>query len=719
MTSSPPSSPAATWIVDRDRDFLSFVLIALAEAALDHVFTIENAEEAYLRWITSTQRKPKSRTKNAVTAPKDYDIRTWNRPSGYAISLRGLPTLNSFVVLIDEEHFTARINVVYDIDSAQMESGNIEQFTGDHAAARVIGTQFRRMLNEVAADHHDGPADGADLDALAHRLATGASLGGPLTGKSLASVRSSELDMQIAEIAGRLALSGSGHSGGSLQLKDEHFLAATPEALWAIRDGFVIRASAGGGSENKTLPAWQTLLEHQLEELRFKAERHHDWAIAMLDRYQTDLLAMVHRPDVGINTWQALVIALDRAKIDIRPEVRAASLDLAAGVAGTNSGNIDIMRSMEEIVESGGGDPFRIAGHLFDAITMMPPDFANAAVSMVSGAPLPALRDVLPLVLLAPEGSCRQAAAAALEQMAAEKRLTPAGLRRLIAVRSWLPESERRSIDHAIRRARLAGVDCAPWPQQGQVRAIQASVIDGSGCQSLLALAKDGSRHMFTGILIKQGFGVRDVMVERGLPRREGDAMLSGVASQVLVRPVERAYLDRVVQHALSTGLEAGHMPPLALLEIAEVLGATEWRAQPLNPAREVNHLLDTAPSEFTTPAAQAAALKRSATWTSNDNLAGSWFEDDQEARSICARLGRTPKKALTALLDEVIEPRRTVWAERLVLMALWAKAGGTDASLPTWIDYTLIARSLYDGTPMARIPLMSAIAKLTITRFS
>ena len=279
--------------------------------------------------------------------------------------------------------------------------------------------------------------------------------------------------------------------------------------------------------------------------------------------------------------------------------------------------------------------------------------------------------------------------------------------------RSWLPEGERPTVDHAIRKARLAGVDCAPWPA-GQVKALKATVIDGSGCQSVVGLAKDDRRTLFTGILLKQNFGVRDVILERGLTRRDAEGMLASVADRVLTLPVSRPYLDHMVQHALWTGVSAGRMPPLELLEVAETLGAAEWRAQRLDAGAELEQLLSELPAGQATPAARQEALRRSAGWLKLPDLAGSWFEDDEGARSLCTIHGRNSKKLIAALLAEVIEPRRAIWAERLVWVALWAKAGGAGTDLPQWSDFARVAQSLYAGTPLTEVPLMTGIAKLT-----
>ncbi|MEI6557362.1 MAG: hypothetical protein WCO00_03065 [Rhodospirillaceae bacterium] len=704
MPSSPSSPTESPWVADPVRDFLCYRLVMLAVAVLDVAFADDGIDKEYRRWQKSARRKPRSRAlaaggpdNPASPAEPLKEIRSWERPGGYTVRVLAQLKWGEFVVVIEEEDFRAEIMAIYDIDAFEVTAAGVESFAGDAVRAIEVAHRFVLMLEEVGLD-----LDEPDLEFASAPLAGGTPESAVI-----------EIGHRVELIADRVAAGLSGRPGDGLGLEDEHFLATTPAALWAIRDGFIARTAGGVAVESKALLAWQTLLEKQLEEIRFKAERKHAWALEMIDRYQSDLLTMAKRPGVDINTWQALVIALDRAKIGIRPDVRAASLDLAAGVAGRGPAAADIMRSMEEIVESGGGDPFRIAHHLFDAMTMMPPDFANAGVMMVSEAPLPALRDVLPLVLLAPEAACRQAAAAALEQMAAEKRLTPSGLRRLIALRSWLPEGERPTIDQAIRKARLAGVDCAPWPA-GQVRALKATVIDGSGCQSLVALARDDRRTLFTGILTKQGFGVRDVILERGLARRDAEAMLASVADRVLTLAVTRPYLDRMVQHALWTGVSAGRMPPLELLEVAETLGAGDWRAQRLDAGAELEQLLSELPAGQATPAARIEALRRSAEWLKMPALADSWFEDDESARALCLAHGRNTKKLIPALLAEVIEPRRGIWAERLVWMALWTRAGGGGPGLPAWSDYARVAQALYAGAPLTEVPLMTAIAKLT-----
>ncbi len=719
MTASslPPSGPPVSgWVFDPGRDFVCYRLIDLAAMVLCETFEQDALTQDYRRWLASLKRKSGGRrsakrtpptpspteAEGATPAPAPtLEMNVWRRSKDYTIRVLALSQEAEFKVLIHEKKFQAEIFVLYDYHNIEVLRAHIESFVGDRANALQVTGDFIKMFDRAFEESQALPTKLEDPTIVA----------------------------QVARIVNRLVVAAMpDRLGEGLTVEDECFLADTPDALWALRDGFIERAQAKqqpqsqAQSQSQPVAAivWRIVLERQLEGIRFKAEHGHDWAVSMIDRYQDDLLAMAGQPDVDIETWQALVIVLDRAKIPIRPEIRAASVELVSGAVQVAPPVADIVRAMEEIVETGGGDPFRIASHMFDAMTMMPPDFADLAVSAIAGAPLPVLRDVLPLVLLAPEEACRRAAGTALERMASEKRLTAAGLRRLITLRSWLPESERRPVDQAIRRARLAGVDCAPWPT-GQIRSVIATTIDGSGCQSLLSVAKDGNRHLFAGILTKQGFGVRDVLAERGLSRRDGEAMLADVGSQVLSRSVGRSYLDRVVQHALFTGVANDRTAPLALLAVAEALGAAEWRAERLNSEAELERLLGGLPADLSSPAAVTATLLGTGRWFSNANLTDSWFEDDEDAREICARYRRAPKKAIDAVLTVVIEPRRRIWAERLVWMALWSGGnadGGISLSpsgLPHWYEYALAAKALYEEQPLAELPLMTGIARQTV----
>ena len=71
-----------------------------------------------------------------------------------------------------------------------------------------------------------------------------------------------------------------------------------------------------------------------------------------------------------------------------------------------------------------------------------------------------------------------------IEQSASEGAVSPTMLRRMIAVRNWLPANERAALDRAIKACRQHGVACASWPKAAVGRVL-ATGIDGSGAHSV------------------------------------------------------------------------------------------------------------------------------------------------------------------------------------------------------------------------------------------
>ncbi len=72
--------------------------------------------------------------------------------------------------------------------------------------------------------------------------------------------------------------------------------------------------------------------------------------------------------------------------------------------------------------------------------------------------------------------------------------MTPADVRRLIAVRNWRPESERTEVDAIIRKARAAGIACGQW-DAGSAESILATIVDGAMAQGFLLVSPEGGRN--------------------------------------------------------------------------------------------------------------------------------------------------------------------------------------------------------------------------------
>jgi len=67
-------------------------------------------------------------------------------------------------------------------------------------------------------------------------------------------------------------------------------------------------------------------------------------------------------------------------------------------------------------------------------------------------------------------------------------------------------------------------------------------------------------------------------------------------------------------------------------------------------------------------------------------------------------------------VLDQVLTARRGVWAERLLFLALWLRAG-TEAAVPAewWRDCVMLAHELLTTRPLAELPAMVTIADRSV----
>ena len=196
----------------------------------------------------------------------------------------------------------------------------------------------------------------------------------------------------------------------------------------------------------------------------------------------------------------------------------------------------------------GAKNPFMVVEGLAETGALMPTDLRAFMTHELGLSPHPVLREAVPLLLLDPEPAVRQAAAVVLEQIASPETISPVMLRRTLLVRNWVPEGERAAIDRLIRKARVKGVTFAEWTVAPAL-AINCSMVDGSGAQSLLLTTPAGRTGLFVGLLLKQGFGIRDCWCDRSLPRHEINRWLKEAQRTMPWHATGRDHLDVVVQH--------------------------------------------------------------------------------------------------------------------------------------------------------------------------
>jgi hypothetical protein len=505
---------------------------------------------------------------------------------------------------------------------------------------------------------------------------------------------------------------------GTLTLDQEGmaWMKERPQCLWPLLD-IAVAASTTGQRDNALISACRLLLANQLELIRYQLERGHDWARSILDTYQEKLIALTQTSTMPQADWLGLVNLLQVAKVPIRAEMAEA---LAQAAADATPGEVpspeDILRGLRGLLDEIAGsaeDPFMVVEGLAETGALMPPDLRAYLTHELGLSPHAVMREAVPLLLLDPELAVRQAAAAVLDQIAGPETFSSVMLRRTLLVRNWVPATERDAIDRLVRKARVKGVACAQWAPTPAL-AIHGSLVDGSGAQSVILTTPKGRTGLFAGLLLKQGFGLRDAWCDLSAPRREITRTLKEAQQQTAWLSVGRDYLDMVVQHHIARGLERGNLPMATVVAIAEATGAADWKDRGLNVAAETARLFAGLDAVARSVAAITASLQRSGAWLAEDPILQSWFEDDAAIRALVTGKSRPkPATVMRRILEDVLPARRETWAERLLLLALGLRAGTGDG-IPDgrWQDCIVLAHELLAGRVLADLPAMTVIAE-------
>jgi hypothetical protein len=495
------------------------------------------------------------------------------------------------------------------------------------------------------------------------------------------------------------------------------------EMLLHASDGHEAPQGKGKGLSKKTKRkemgggALGRLLSQALEEVRYDVERNRKDAIAYLADLRQYLLDAGKRPDIDPDAFFFVLQQFAAAKVDIGDGLRDLGEQILEERAVISSADeapsfLEVAKELKGIAKALNDDPFAIHRELFEFAQTLPADArAMLAATVLEQTDTPALRDAALGWLLDDAAEVRRIVAQALEKLAASNSGTM--LRRMIAMRNWVPEADRPALDRAIKASQKK-VACAGWPS-AKVLEVYASGFDGSGAQSVFVIAAQGRKRTFAALLFKQDMGVRDAWANRDATQAEVNATLEAMAMQMDLSRVPLEYAANAIRHFLGVNAQTGIMPPFGLLEVAEVAGLTD-----VNPKfQPVDALLSSlcagiAP-ERTTPRATADALKTSASWGKYQPVSWSWFEESDEADAILARGGLSKAKRKAALLAMPLQKRRRWWA---TLFAWTAYTMKHVQGASGWEDYVLVARELLGERPLDEFGIMNKIADATVANY-
>jgi hypothetical protein len=680
-------------------DEINESLILLAEMLLSDYFFDPDKEQVYKQKLSGNRP--------AGTAGVLLEQEIVEVPDGECdVRIEALRTWTQFRVTLSHPGFNASVEGNWSFENEELSRTKVVR-TGD---PEVIESTVEAMIEAIEGAGLDEEEFAAFMDGLDDEDDDEV----PLIGDDPREPpEATSLDRsRIKAIAKRIARKPD----ADIDMEDRGWLEQTPQTLPVITEALVA-ASAAAKRDDALVGAYQVLLAFQLEFVRYRQDRGWSWANEMLDAFTDHLIALGQDGTIPREDWFMMCTALTQARVPISDPVQIALAE--AGFksdedAGPPEQMMETLRGFMDELATMVSSPFEVIHSLQNAGAMLPATLRSFMATELALSPHPVLRDAVPIILLDEVPSVRRGAAAALEQTAHTETMSADALRRAIILRNWIPAADRPSVDAAIRKARLAGVEIGAWPKPAADLEFHASTIDGSGAQSILAVSRSGKKGFFGGVLLRHGTGVIDAWADPDLSRGKITKLLREAQMSTPHVRVDRDFVDTVIQHGIGTAVERESAPPAMLLEMAEFLGSTGWKDRPLDVAAEATRLFDALDPEDRTPEGVEAGLAHGMDWIAEDDVFSSWFEDGPQVKQVLAQVPRTDQIAMLALvMNEILPDKRADWAERFLMMALWSAARG-DAGVKTR-DLVLVAHGLVGDGPIGAIPAMAIIALQTV----
>lgn len=454
-----------------------------------------------------------------------------------------------------------------------------------------------------------------------------------------------------------------------------------------------------------------------LYELRVLVEREHPWAIDIMNEFQLDATERVFITPVDIRIQHRLKIAIYDAGITVQQKLQE-KVDNVNEYYEKFTANKEI--NLDFILNDQGKkvkDPFELIEPVMTQLNMLPiyKQLMSIIGLLKSGKKL--LGELAVIMFLCPDSKVRRKLYLSLPELLDFNTISSVSLRRMIGFRNWLPENERPALDNLIHLTRTAKVDCAPLLQSERCKAY-ASPFDGSGAQGFKLIFNQKNKNRLNHVLVKQQLGIKDAWINNNASNKYIKVSIDEMAEAALLTRVDSAYFKRAISHFIQVGLEQNRVPLPALLQTAELSGEY-WKPKNISISDEIESMEAITPDTLNQNTI-SRVLESCGDWPIYQPFASSWLEDNASVEAILLAIAPSnqwhEKMATLSMkiLDKIIEPKRFIWAERLMLMAIWAKNTSTKDKF-LFQSHMINARALQQGTPLEEIPLMVSVAARTI----
>ena len=496
------------------------------------------------------------------------------------------------------------------------------------------------------------------------------------------------------------------------------FLDERPQAVFDLLILMVNHFEEHKKPNNWLVTAFLGLMGQQLEEIRYAVDRQFEWANALVEDFQNEVVELAFSNRLPPPAIKAIMDVILDAKLKHSPGLLQAHdemLERSGPEVGIPTRD-EFVQTLHDFIEKHENDPFGISDGISDLVRYMPKEGQSFMIGEFLNTDLPGVKDAVALLTLNPEGWIRKEALQWL--LGNAKTITQTALRRLIVIRNWIPEDERKILDQVTKAARKKGVECAQWTPGEKIEKIQSSQIDGVGAQGFMLVTKPGAKYRFSSVLVKQGVGIADAWSTPVITKRKLSETLRQVEESSVLAEVSDRYLEATIRHYIQVGLDAGVPPQIGLLEIAEMMEVTGWLAQRLDFQTLLEEIINETTGGKIRLGLVEDIIQSSAMWGDLPGISDSWFEESQEIVEFFQN-NRSLKRdrLIRKVLADICEPNRQTWAEKFTWMAFWyseqPKRYGKKDSMTH--HFAFLARELYTGRPMTELPLMEAIARRTI----
>ena len=505
------------------------------------------------------------------------------------------------------------------------------------------------------------------------------------------------------------------------ELSDGAFGNASQQAMEVIEQSpdlatellaLLIKEGENQKTDDALISAYSFLLGHALEQVRYGVDRGAPYSIALAEDLRQSLFDAGTDKHVSAPLMQLVLTLFVNAKLELGDELRDVMQRLMESDPETYAAIApdDWRKHLAQLVKEFDGDVFVIHDFFEDSLTTMPEDTRADFLTAAFYQGEPVLREAIAGFLCSEWPSVRSRITEILETTASQGLVSPVMLRRMIAMRNWLPTEQRHAHDRSIKACRQSAVECASWPAAGRGRVL-ATAIDGSGGLSILFIVSGSNDHKVAGMLGRIGAGIRDSWVKHDISQDELEDIEARFLADTPLQPTTFSFATDATRYLLAMNLEEGTMPPFSLLGFVEAIGLDD-----VNPiAMPVDHLVEALiraiPQEQLTPTAIDTAVSASGAWLEHYPILESWFEDSEEVRKQLAKR-MSKKKKIEWLLAGPLQQKRQYWAQLVSWTAFQMQHGPDDLD---WQSFAIVAQEILRDRPLNEIPFMQSIAATTL----